>query len=434
MEEVYCLSGKVQGGDIYLNGSKSITNRALVMAALSKGDSILKNASKSDDSAIMCNALAACGISISWQGNDLLVHSSGSVAPLETTIDIGAAGTAARFMTALLALTTKGEVILDGNERMRERPIAPLVDALLSINAKVEYLGKVGSLPLRIAAGCFDECCQAKRILIDGTISSQYITALLLTAPLQPHGLKLEITGNLVSKSYIDMTIAGMADFGVTVLNDSYRVFYVEGGQSYRSRSYLIEGDASGASYFLGLAAISGDEIKVHNISEESTQGDVKFARVLEKMGCKVNFGQDKGTPWIAVKREAELKAVDVDMSSMPDTVQTLAVVAALAKGKSHISGISTLRNKETDRIFAIIHELKKIGVTANCGQDVLEIEGGGEIIPATIKTYSDHRMAMAFAMLAGRYEGICIEDPKVVSKSMPEFWEKLLSLGIQWK
>ncbi len=436
MVDSYCLSGNVHAADVYLNGSKSITNRALIMAALSDGETLLKNASKSDDSELMRKAIAACNVKSEWQGNDLCVYGNGAVAPQLDLINVGAAGTVARFITALVALSAKGEVTIDGDKRMRERPIKPLVDALSSMGITIDYLGLQGSLPLRIkpTASCKKGCCSTcdtKRVVIDGTVSSQYITALLLTAPLLGGALKLEIVGDLVSKSYIDMTCVGMADFGVSVENDNYKVFYVKGDQHYHSRTYLVEGDASGASYFLGLAAVSGKEITVYNIAENSAQGDAKFARVLERMGCNVKSGWKDSTPWISLSRDADLQAIDVDMSSMPDTVQTLAVVAALANGKSRISGVSTLKNKETDRLFAVTQELAKIGIKAYYSDDVLEIEGGSEIKPATIKTYSDHRMAMAFSMLAGKYDGICIEDPAVVSKSMPDFWEKLAALGI---
>jgi 3-phosphoshikimate 1-carboxyvinyltransferase len=256
---------------------------------------------------------------------------------------------------------------------------------------------------------------------MNGEISSQFISALLLTAPLHHKPVTVEVQGEQISKSYIDMTIQSIADFGVKVHNDAYRRYSCEPGEGYWSRQYAVEGDASGASYLWGVAAISGGEVTVENVNPNSAQGDIKFPDLLEQMGCSVTRYERS----ITVRGAATLRGIEVDMSLMPDTAQTLAVVASCAQGRTTMRGLSTLRVKETDRIAALHTELGKLGIHSEPGPDFLVVHGG-KPHGARIATYEDHRMAMSFAMLGSRISGMEIEDPYVVSKSFPSFWEVL--------
>ncbi|MGI6525008.1 MAG: 3-phosphoshikimate 1-carboxyvinyltransferase [Bdellovibrionota bacterium] len=433
MKEIVQLYPPRKGinGVISLAGSKSITNRALIMAALATGTTHLRHASCSEDTVVLLEALKALGVKCELKSEECLITVEGCggvfVNLKKVDLQIGAAGTAARFLTALIAAIAGSEITISGNQRMKERPIDPLVQALRDLGAEIVYQEREGSLPLLVRGKAF----QKRRVAIDGSVSSQYISALLLISPLFSDGLELEIRGDLVSRSYIDMTIAGMAQFGVSVVNDNYRTFSVERGQTYQSQDLFIEGDASGASYFWGIAALSGGTVKVLNIDLNSVQGDVHFAELLGEMGCCVTHGNDGHSDWIAVSGRSPLSAITADMQLMPDTAQTLAVIATCCEGVSKISGLSTLRVKETDRIHALVTELQRLGIKVKAYDDTLEIRGG-TIKGACIKTYDDHRMALAFAMLGAKVEGIKIEDPTVVRKSLPSFWDDLKSLGVE--
>ncbi len=264
-------------------------------------------------------------------------------------------------------------------------------------------------------------------ITMNGTVSSQFISAILLTAPLNTNKLIVEIEGEQISKSYLDMTLQSVREFGVTITNDSYKRYLCAAGQKYQPRVTQIEGDASGASYLWGLAAISGGKVTVTNVNPQSAQGDIHFPEVLMRMGCSVSSDSRS----ITVVGPKTLKGIDVDLSNMPDVAQTLAVIAAFAQGTSTIRGLSTLRVKETDRIAALHAELEKVGIRSEPGPDYLIVHGGTPH-GARIKTYEDHRMAMSFAMIAARVSGMEIEDPHVVEKSFPTFWETLAESGIK--
>ena len=416
-------------GTVSLNGSKSITNRALIMSALcAGGESFLRNASKSDDTLILIEALRKLGVKINTSDDGVVVNGCGGKFNKSCEIDIGPAGTASRFLTSLLAFIPDGKFVLTGSERMQERPIGDLVSALDTLGAKIEYQKKGGSLPLIISG--VDPCSVGNKVKIAGNVSSQFISSLLLIAPLLPNGLTVEIEGGLVSKSYIDMTISSMNDFGVTVSNDDYKCFVVTPNQSYQSREVLIEGDASGASYFFASAAISGGSVKVYNLLLDSLQGDSRFPELLGEMGCPYTHGFDGERPWIEVSGRDPLYGIDVDMSSMPDTIQTLAVVAACSRGVTRIKGAETLKNKETDRIKALIEQLQVIGISAEYKDGELIVYGGSPK-GGIIKTYGDHRMAMSFAVLGSKISGMVIEDPQVVSKSCPSFWDDFQALGV---
>ena len=409
---------------IVMPGSKSYSNRALIMASLANGESVLKNVSVGDDSAVLISALRQLGIVIKQTGSMAsVIGNGGKFLPVKCAINVGAAGTAMRFLTAFCACVP-GEIILDGSERMRARPIGPLVDALRGLGANIEYQNDSGFPPLFIKGATLP----GGDVEILGSVSSQYITALLLTAPLLAEGLVLKVIGEQISASYIAMTIAGLKDFGIKVEQPENNIYYVKAGQIYQAREYSIEGDASGASYLWAIAALTGSTIKLENINPNSAQGDVAFVDILERMDCKVT--KDIHGQAITVQGPKQLKAINVDMSNMPDTAQTLAVVAAFADGESNITGLSTLKIKETDRLLALQQELAKMGIQTKIGPDFITVSGG-EPRGAVIDTYDDHRMAMAFASAGAKIPGLAVNNPSVVSKSFPSFWDELRNLGI---
>jgi len=414
-------------GEVAMPGSKSFTNRALVMAALSRGESHITGYSDSDDSEILIRALKKVGVKIIKTKKQIIIQGNGGIfKEFNGAINLGMAGTAMRFFTALACLIP-GKIILDGHERMRQRPMAELVNGLRKLGAKIRYLEKQGCPPLKITKSI-------KRggvVSMNGGVSSQYFTALLLIAPVLESGLAIKVTGQQVSKSYIDMSISGLKDFDVKVKNENYQKYLVSPKEHYQAARYVVESDASGASYFWAMAAISQSKIKVKNINPASLQGDIKFADLLKKMGCAVV--KNKKEKWIEVEGIGELRGISADMEQMPDTAQTLAVVAAFAKGQTKITGLSTLKNKETNRLLALQRELAKMNIRTKIGADYIIIEGG-QPKGAEIETYNDHRMAMAFAVAGARVPGVKILNPKVVAKSFPDFWSKLNSSGVKIK
>ena len=405
--------------NITIPGSKSFSNRALIMASLANGESNLTGVSDCDDTRYLKQALKKLGIVFKKTDQKLTVYGNdGEFKKFKGRIDIGIAGTTSRFLTALLSLVP-GETILDGVHSIRKRPITKLVNALKKLGTQITFLRKVGCLPLKIKGGN----TKGGIVEMDGALSSQYFTALLLIAPSLANGLTIKVKGKQISKSYIDMTIASLADYGVKVKNQDYKQYIVDAKQSYKSGDYNIEGDATGATYFWAVAAITGSTIKLNNISPDSLQGDVKFVDALEQMGCKVV--KNRKQKWIEVqgiKDLKNLKAININMENMPDAAQTLAVVASFAQGTTKITGLSTLKIKETDRLVALKTELAKMNITTKITNNSIEIHGG-EPQGATIDTYNDHRMAMAFAIAGAKIPGMIINNPKVVSKSFPEFW-----------
>jgi 3-phosphoshikimate 1-carboxyvinyltransferase len=409
-------------------GSKSYTNRSLILAALASGVSKLSLASISTDSEAMSQALRLLGVSIKeergGQGTTLIVEGNGgALNPYHGEINVGPAGTTMRFLTALCAAIPGIDVVLSGSERMHARPIQELVTALRSLGAEIDYLGSEGCPPLRIRSKTH---LKGGTITMNGTVSSQFISAILLTAPLNTNKLTVEIEGEQISRSYIDMTLQSVREFGVTMSNEGYKRYICAPGQSYKPRVTQIEGDASGASYLWGLAAISQGKVTVRNINPQSAQGDIHFPEVLMRMGCSVSSDARS----ITVVGPKVLQGIEIDMSNMPDVAQTLAVIAAFAQGKTTMRGLSTLPGKETDRIAALSAELEKVGIQSDPGPDYLVVHGGSPH-GARIKTYDDHRMAMSFAMMGARVPGIEIEEPRVVEKSFPTFWDTLAESGI---
>lgn len=376
-------------------GSKSLTNRAIIMASLSNGLSKISNISNSLDSKIMIKAMKKLGIIIKENKNELqIIGNQGVFKEFNGSINAGNAGTVARFLTSLVILVP-GRVVINRSNRMKERPIKELAEALKKIRT-----GKVS---------------------IKGNISSQFISSLLMITPVLEKGLVIKIIDRLVSRTYVDMTIDLLNKFGIKVINHQYKKFVVGKNQKYKSAVYKVEGDASGASYFLGIAAVTGKKIRV-NIDPKSVQGDAKFIDILEKMGCLVE--KNSHGQWVEVTGPEILKGITVDMNLMPDTAQTLAVVAAFAKGKTKITGLSTLKIKETDRLLALKNELRKMQIKSEITGDSITVTGGNPQ-KAVIETYEDHRMTMAFAVAKAKIPGLIIKNPEVVKKSFPEFWEK---------
>ncbi len=416
---------------VVIPGSKSDTNRALVIASLVNGKTTLTGISESDDSKLLVQALQQLGIEFEYLSKDSIqvYGQGGQFKPFYGQINCGIAGTTSRFLAAVCSLVP-GNFVLTGEKKMLERPMKDLFDALKTLGVEFEYLGKEGCLPVRFNnQKPLSKIQKTNQISIRGDVSSQFFTALLLISPILQNGLEISVVGKQVSKSYIDMTQSILSDFGVEMINQNYTKYTVKPNQSYTSQKYQIEGDASGCSYFWSIAAITGQEIEVTNINPNTVQGDVGFVDILEKMGCKVakDFSK-KSITVCGPKALSDLRSVEVNMENMPDTAQSLAIVAAFAKGTTKITGLSTLKDKETNRLEATKTELAKMGIIVETGNDWMAIVGG-EPKPAEIATYNDHRMAMSFAVAGTKIDGVIIQNPEVVSKSFPEFWSKIESL-----
>lgn len=355
-------------GAINLPGSKSVSNRALLLAALACGKTVLTNLLDSDDVRHMLNALSALGINYTLSADrtrcDITGNGGALRAPGALELFLGNAGTAMRPLAAALCLG-QNEIVLTGEPRMKERPIGHLVDSLRQGGANIDYLEQENYPPLRLRGGF-----TGGEIEVDGSVSSQFLTALLMTAPLAPEDTTIRVKGELVSKPYIDITLNLMKTFGVEIANHHYQQFVVKGGQQYHSPGrYLVEGDASSASYFLAAGAIKGGTVKVTGIGRKSMQGDIRFADVLEKMGATITWGDD----FIACTR-GELHAIDMDMNHIPDAAMTIATTALFAKGTTTLRNIYNWRVKETDRLFAMATELRKVGAEVEEGHDYIRI------------------------------------------------------------
>ena len=396
-------------------GSKSLTNRALLVAALTDGHSRISGALASDDTRFMVSALRDLGLEVaeSDDGTTLDIHGQGAFPARSASLYVGNAGTAMRFLTAALSANT-GEYAIDGDERMRQRPIADLVEALNELDVSVT--AENGCPPVRISS----QGLEGGRCSVPGTTSSQYISAILMAAPLARNDVELAIRGDLVSAPYVDMTLDVMEHFGVSVPRDDRTVYRVTAGTAYHAADYAVEPDASAASYFFGAAAITGGTVRVNGLGSRSVQGDMAFISLLEKMGCTIHQGAD----WTEVTG-GSLRGIQADMRDISDTAMTLAVVALFAEGLTHISGISNVRVKESDRIAAVATEARKMGA------EVEELPDGMVIHPrplhgTTISTYNDHRIAMSFAIAGLRVPDVIISDPGCVSKTFPDFFGNL--------
>jgi 3-phosphoshikimate 1-carboxyvinyltransferase len=426
-------------------GSKSLTNRALLIAALASGQTRLTNALFSDDSRYFANALQTLGFDVRLDeaASTMTVTGLGGKIPAsKAELYIGNAGTAARFLTAFLTLG-HGEYILDGDARMRERPIGDLVDALTRLGASITTADHRPQTPLSAVHGLRSEICPPVKITasglpggktkLAGDISSQFLSALLMVAPYAQSPVEIELTTDLNSKPYVDMTLAVMRDFGVEVQRNGYQSFaiplanYQSPATNYQSptTNYPIESDASAASYFFAAPAICGGTVRVENISRRSKQGDIAFLDVLQRMGCVVT----EATNSITVRGPSSIVGIDANLRDIPDTAQTLAAIAPFADTPTRIRGIASARLKETDRIHATCTELARLGVRVEEHEDGMTIHPTCNLQPANIQTYNDHRMAMAFSLIGLRVDGISIENPSCVSKTFPNFFDVLETL-----
>jgi 3-phosphoshikimate 1-carboxyvinyltransferase len=405
-------------------GSKSLTNRALICAALAKGTSVLSGALASEDTQVMIEGLRALGISIDETQNShtLQVVGCGGKFPARgADLFVANSGTTVRFLTALVALG-QGTFRLHGTRRMHERPIQDLLTALgnLGVNARSETSN--GCAPVIVEAGGLP----GGRIALRGDVSSQFLSALLTAGPYATgEPLRIDLEGELVSKPYVEMTLAVMEAFGERVVRSADLSHFEIGVGGYLGQRFAIEPDASAASYFWAAPAIAGGRVRVEGLTKQSLQGDVAFCECLERMGCEVSRGTDDIT--VAA---GPLRGIDIDMNAISDTVQTLGVVALFAKGPTSISGVAHIRHKETDRIAALATELRKLGAAVEERADGLRIVPG-VLHGATIDTYDDHRMAMSLALAGLKIEGVVINDPACTAKTYPEFFDDLERLVV---
>ncbi|WWO97189.1 MAG: 3-phosphoshikimate 1-carboxyvinyltransferase [Candidatus Dasytiphilus stammeri] len=410
-------------GTITVPGSKSISNRALVIAAQAHGITRLTNLLDSEDVRHMLKALHTLGISYTLSQDNTVCDIVGCGGPIyvkeKIELFLGNAGTAMRPLTALLSLTPN-DIILTGDARMKERPLGALVHALRQGEAIIDIEKDVPPVHLR---GGF----QGGKIIIDSSQSSQFLTALLMAAPLAPKNTQILITGKLVSRPYIDITLRLLRDFKVKIVNNNYREFLIRGNQHYHSPGrYIIEGDASSASYFLAAGAVKGGKVIVSGIGSNSKQGDIYFANIIQHMGAKIEWRDNE----IICQRGRKLKSININMNDMPDAAMTLATIALFATGTTTLSNIYNWRIKETDRLTAMSTELRKVGAQVIEGQDYISITPPVKITSTEINTYNDHRIAMCFSLLALASEPVTIVNPNCVRKTFPSYFSQLANIS----
>lgn len=427
MSEAYTMRPVAQpvSGTVRPPGSKSITNRALILAALARGTSELTGALDSDDTRVMVDSLTRLGISVDHrrEASEISVTGcAGQLPPGNAELWLQNSGTSIRFLTALCTLGS-GTLRLDGISRMRERPIEDLVVALNALGANVCCELNNGCPPVLVQAAGLP----GGRAEVEGSISSQYLSALLMTAPAAAGPVVLDVAGELVSKPYVEMTLSVMRSFGIPCDTGNLQRFAFE-PSVWPGCRYDIEPDASAASYFLAAAAITGGTITIPGLSRNALQGDVEFATALEQMGCQVVWTENSVTLTGPAARNEPLRGIDIDMNAISDTAQTLASVAVFAEGPTRIRNVEHMRHKETDRISAVVTELKRAGIAAQEHPDGMTIVPG-PVQPAEISTYDDHRMAMSFALLGLKADGIRIADPGCTAKTYPRFFADLEAL-----
>ena len=413
------LKGPVQVR-LSLPGSKSLTQRALMCAALAEGESLLENPLLSEDTELLMAALSASGVRIKAAEEGLKIKGvGGKPAFSKARVFFGNNGTGSRFFLAYAALSKAGEALVYGKPRLHERPMGPLVEALRALGGQLEWVEREGFLPVKINPGTL----KGKRVKLSAQKSSQFVSALLLIGPYLPGGLELEIVDEMVSTPYVNLTLRVMEAFGVGVERAPFGFRVPEG--NYQARPYLIEGDASSASYFLILPALLGGEVVIENLPLDSVQADARLFSLLSEIGERV----EKEGSGVKVTFKAPPQAFEIDLKESPDLFPTLCVLAAVAQGHSRIYGAPHLRYKECDRIAAMARELAKCGVPVRELPDGIEIEGGAHFTGAEIETYDDHRIAMALAILGLKVPGIVIRHPECVAKSFPDFWKFLEGL-----
>ena len=412
-------------GAVRVPGSKSISNRALLLSALADGETTLIDLLDADDTAVMRMALLKLGIASHPEADGIRIIGCGGAIPIRAArLELGNAGTAFRSLTAALAFTG-GRYELDGVARMRERPIGDLVDSLNQFGAQIRYSGTVGFPPLVVEPA---DRISGDRVRIKANVSSQFVTGMLMAAPLvaPPGGLRVTVDGAMISAPYVELTLSMMQRFGVTVVRE--RDGYVVPRSAYRSPGrFVVEGDASSASYFLALGAIAGGPVRVDAVGKDSVQGDVRFVDALERMGAQIGVGEH----YIEASKPTvnRLRAIDADCNHIPDAAMTLAMVALFADGPSTLRNIGSWRVKETDRISAMATELRKIGAAVDEGDDWIRVTPPTRWNEATIDTYDDHRMAMCFSLVAAGGVAVHIRNPQCVSKTFPDYFERLAEL-----
>jgi 3-phosphoshikimate 1-carboxyvinyltransferase len=421
-------------GTIQLPGSKSISNRVLLLAALAEGETTISNLLDSDDTRVMLDALSKLGVKFTREGDVCTVTGTrGAFNANRADLFLGNAGTAVRPLTAVLAVNG-GDYRVHGVPRMHERPIRDLVDGLAQIGARIDYEANEGYPPLRIRPA---DISVDGPIRVRGDVSSQFLTALLMALPLvRAFGetITIEVEGDLISKPYIEITMGLMERFGVNVERDGWRCFRVPAGARYQSPgSIMVEGDASSASYFLAAGALGGGPVRVVGVGRTSIQGDVGFAQALSRMGANVTMGED----WIEVRGvghdHGRLEAIDMDCNLIPDAAMTLAVAALHARGTTLLRNIGSWRVKETDRLAAMATELRKVGATIDEGPDYIAVRPPAILTPnAAIDTYDDHRMAMCFSLVSLIGVPVRINEPQCVAKTFPDYFDRFKTLVAQ--
>jgi 3-phosphoshikimate 1-carboxyvinyltransferase len=417
-------------GTVKLPGSKSISNRALLLAALASGETRLFDLLDSDDTRVMLDALRTLGIAVKQDGAATVVAgAAGAFSVKSADLFLGNAGTAFRPLTATLALCG-GDYRLSGVARMHERPIGDLVDALRGLGARIDYTGVEGYPPLHIEPATISA---GGNVSVRGDVSSQFLSALLMALPLTGQRTTIAVEGDLISKPYVEITLNMMHCFGVEVARDGWAAFTIPAGAHYCSPGELwVEGDASSASYFLAAGAIGGGPVRVEGVGQASIQGDVRFAETLEQMGARIAMGEN----WIEASAPSgsaakkKLRPIDADFNHIPDAAMTIAVAALFADGPCTLRNIGSWRVKETDRIAAMATELRKLGATVEEGADFLRVTPPAALRPATIDTYDDHRMAMCFSLAALGGVKMRINDPQCVNKTFPEYFEVLAKIA----
>ncbi len=408
-------------GKIWIPGSKSYTNRALIMAALTKGSVSLKNPLYSEDTEAMIGCLRTLGLKITTSSDQITVHNDiSSIEDKNYQLFAHDSGTTVRFMLALLCIVP-GVKTIQGNKRLNERPIKDLVDGLRELGAIIEYCNEEGQLPVKISTSTLT----GQLIHLKGDLSSQFCSAILLISPyISSDGLTVHIMGPLISKSYVDMTMGCMQEWGVKVIMEKEGTYFIPGHRCYHKTQYVIEGDFSSAGYFFALAVLTKSTISLENLNPSSLQADRKFLDILVKMGNLLSFEKN-----MLCFQGRQVIPCKLDMEDCPDQVMTMAILAAFAKGVTQITGVRSLRFKETERVIALKNELAKMGIQTDDTHDTLTIYGGSPHA-AEIETYNDHRIGMAFAVAGTCLPGTVICHPEVVNKTFPSFWKVLRSLS----
>lgn len=423
MIEILPLSNKIQAS-IKAPPSKSHTLRALFIGSLAEGQTILKNPLLAQDQIYAIKALEKFGAKFKIEKNQVEIEGTGRDLKLpQETVFIENSGVSARFLIGIAALSPPGKIIIDGSQRMRDgRPIQDLLDAYENLGVRSRSILKKGCLPVEVQGGSF----LGGRTELKGNISSQYFSSVLISAPYAQQDTFIKSVGELSSVPYIDVTIDVMKQFGGEVENNNYQEFFIKAGQKYQGITYQIEGDYSNSSYFLLATAICGGKIEIENLKIDSSQGDKFFLEILQRIGCQVEKTENK----VVLISDGSLKPIKVDMNACPDLVPGLAMILPFLKGRSEIYNVSQLRFKESDRIKAVVDELKKTGANIEEQEDGLIVQGGAELHGAEIECYNDHRIAMAFSVLGLKVPGIVIKDEKCVAKSFVDFYEVFQKIG----